>query len=415
MKRARWALPPRRDGRCRGRLAATHAACALLLLVAGCGGKAAKQPEAPVLAKANTVALGEMVQGVESAKQKSGQDEAIARLESAVAKDPGLWEAHYNLGVLLARKGSLSEAEPHLAKAAELSPNSEDVALALGEVRRRRGELDLAADGLAAFVKAYPDAVDARFALVAALREAGRVDEAISNAREVLKRRPNDSEAFAALALSHLERGESDTAELLSSESLKAEHKTAVAERTAGLVALKRGDDAVAFQHFARASELDPKDTVARLNKGVVLLQAGVYPRAEKELRADLDVENDNDEAALGLAAALRGQGKRDSPGPYLEAEKVLKGVLDRDPHELDALFDLAVLYADFLGKPDKARPFVEQFLSEAPDKHPARAAAEKLKADLGATKPEGTESPGGAPPPATSKGKAPSAKPKRK
>ena len=168
--------------------------CALVVVVAGCGGgKAAKQPEAPVLAKANTVALGEMVQGVEAAKQKSGQDEAIERLKAAVAKDPGLWEAHYNLGVLLAKKGSFAEAEPHLAKAAELSPNSEDVALALGEVRRRGGKLDQAADGLSAFVKAYPDAVDARFALVAVLREAGRVDEAIKNAREVLKRRPNDS------------------------------------------------------------------------------------------------------------------------------------------------------------------------------------------------------------------------------
>ena len=170
----------------------------------------------------------------------------------------------------------------------------------------------------------------------------------------------------------------------------------------------------MAFQHFARASEMDPKDTVARLNMGVVLLQAGVYPRAEKEFRAVLDVESDNDEAALGLAAALRGQGKRDSTGPYLEAEKVLKGVLDRDPHQLDATFNLAVLYADFMGKPEKARPLVDQFLSDAPDKHPARAAAEKLKADMGATRPDatGAKAPSDKPAP---KGKGPAAKPKRK
>ncbi len=127
--------------------AVKRALCALVLVAVGCGGaRGAKQPEAPVLAKANTVALGEMVQGVEAAKQKSGQDEAIERLKAAVAKDPGLWEAQYNLGVLLAKKGSFAEAEPHLAKAAQLSPNSEDVALALGEVRRRGGKLDQAAD-----------------------------------------------------------------------------------------------------------------------------------------------------------------------------------------------------------------------------------------------------------------------------
>ena len=388
-----------------------RAVVALALVLSGCG-SSPKHAEAPVLPKADTRALGEMVQGVEAAKQGSSQGEAIERLKAAVARDPGLWEAQYNLGVLLARKGAFAEAEPHLLKASELAPNGEDVALALGEVRRRRGELDLAADGLSAFVKAYPDAVDARFALVAALRESGRVDEAIKNAREALKRRPSDANAFAALALAHLERGEMDTAELLASEALKAEKKSAVAERTAGLVALKRGDDAVAFQHFARASEMDPKDTVARLNMGVVLLQAGVYPRAEKELRAVLDVETDNDEAALGLAAALRGQGKRDSTGPFQESEKILKGILERNPHQLAAMVNLAVLYADFMGKPDKARPLIDQFLSEAPDKHPARPVVEKLKADsAGAAKPEGT-----APAPAAKpKGKAPASKPKKK
>jgi Tfp pilus assembly protein PilF len=156
---------------------------------------------------------------------------------------------------------------------------------------------------------------------------------------------------------------------------------------------------------------MDPKDTVARLNMGVVLLQAGVYPRAEKELRAVLDVETDNDEAALGLAAALRGQGKRDSQGPFLEAEKILKGVLERDPHQFAAMLNLAVLYADYLGKPDKARPLVDQFLSEAPDKHPGRPVAEKLKADAGVAKPEGAAPAA----PAKPKGKAPAGKPKAK
>ena len=126
----------------------------------------------------------------------------------------------------------------------------------------------------------------------------------------------------------------------------------------------------------------DPKETTARQNMGVVLLQAGVYPRAEKEFRSVLEVEPENDEATLGLAAALRGQGKRDNQGPYHEAEKQLKSILSRDPSHLAATFNLAVLYAEFLVKPDDAKPLFKKYLDEASSKDPGRAVAEKFLAD---------------------------------
>jgi tetratricopeptide (TPR) repeat protein len=381
----------------------------VVLVLIACGGSK-KQADAPVLARVDATALGTLVQGVDAAKRADTRDKAIELLKQAIARAPDLWEAHYNLGVLYARKNQLALAEPELARARELAPNAEDVALALAEVRRRGGEPGGAADTLDAFVKAFPDATEARMALVVALRESGKVDQAIKEAREVLKRHPSDGDALAALALAHLERGEMDTADLISTESLKAERKTAAAERTAGLVSLKKGDDAVAFQHFARASELDRKETTARQNMGVVLLQAGVYPRAEKEFRAVIEVEPENDEATLGLAAALRGQGKRDNQAPYREAEKQLKSILSRDPSHLAATFNLAVLYAEFMVKPDDARPLFKKYLDEASSKDPGRAIAEKFLTD---NKPGAGPKPDAAPAgatPAAGGGKKPSA-----
>src|SRR5690606_28949319 len=122
-------------------------------------------------------------------------------------------------------------------------------------------------------------------------------------------------------------------------ESLKSK-ASAVAERTAGLVALKKGDDAVAFRHFARASELDPSDTTARSNMGTVLLEAGVYDKAEQQFRAVLEVKPLDVDASLGLAASLRGQGSRDNPGPYQEAEKLLLAVLEQQPRSFRAAFN---------------------------------------------------------------------------
>jgi tetratricopeptide (TPR) repeat protein len=359
---------------------------ALLLLLAFCAaavacGRSTPQAAAPTLTPADPQAVNKMVQALRVAEQAGGRKQAITLLEQAVQADPQLWEARYNLGVLLAELGNLAEAERQIVKAAELAPNAEDVVVALAEVRRRRVDAAGAADVLGRFVKAHPEAVVARIALVSALREGGKVDEAIGHAREVLVRRTNDPNALAELALSHLERGETDTAELLSQEALKAEKDNAIVERTAALIALAKGDDAVAFRHFVRASELDPKDTAARLNMGTVLLQAGIYDRAAEQFRAVLQIKPNDVPATLALAAAVRGQGSRDKPGPYQEAKQLLESILAQDANHLGATFNLATLYSDFLRQPEKAKPLYQRFLDAAPKNHPARALAQQKMA----------------------------------
>lgn len=353
-----------------------------LLLATACA-KHQQKIEAPRQAAANPVALGKLVQGVQAAKDAAGKERAIGLLEEAVQADAGLWEAHYNLGVLLADKGDLGAAERHLSTAEQLAPNAEDVALALSEVRRRRGDALGAVEALAPFVKANPSASFAPIALIGALRESKKVDQAIAQAQQVLVRHAGDPRALSELALSYLERGELDTAELLSAEALKADAQSAIAEHTAGLIQLKQGDDAVAFRHLARASELDPKDTTARLNVATVLLRAGVYDRAAEQFRTALEAEPENASAALGLAAARRAQGKRDDSAPFSEAERLIQGVLEREPQNLDATYNLAVLYADFLRRPADAAPLYRRFLDQAPQAHPARAEAERALAAL--------------------------------
>ena len=228
-------------------------------------------------------------------------------------------------------------------------------------------------------MKQNPDAKVAPIALITALREGGQVKLAIDQAQRVLVYHSNDPFALSELALANVDLGELDTAELLIEEALKADDKSAVAERAAGLVSLRQGDDAIAFRHFQRASELDPKDTTARLNTATVLLQAGVYDKAAREFRAVLDIEPESADAMLGLAAARRGQGKRDDQSGYLDAEKLLKAILEREPKNLDASFNLAILYTDYLKRPTDATPLLQHFLADAPKTHPGRPEAERL------------------------------------
>lgn len=350
---------------------------ALAWLLAACGSHAAR-PTVQALPPANPIAVTKLAQGVEASKDKSGQKRAIELLEEAVKADPNLWEGRYNLGVLLAESGDVVAAEKQLSAAHKLAPNAEDVVVALGEVRGRLGDHSGAIDVLEEFVRQNPDAGLARTALVSALREGGKVEEAIQQAQAALVRRANDPYALSEFALAELSRGQIDAAELLNKEALKASPTSAVAERTAGLISLERGDDAVAFRHFQRASELDPKDTTARINIGTVLLRAGVYDRAANELKAVLQIEPENNAAALTLAAALRGRAKRDDMSAYAESERLLLGVLEREPKNLDATFNLAVLYADYMKRPADAEKLFRKFVASAPERHPARAEAER-------------------------------------
>jgi Flp pilus assembly protein TadD len=340
------------------------------------------------------MAVGKMVQGVQAAKDGQ-RDRAASFLREAIQIDSNLWEARYDLGVVLANSGDLAGAEEQLVAAAKLQPDLSEVAVALAEVRRRRGEHKLAAEGLADFVHDHPNAVDARTLYVAALRESGQIDKAIAEAREVLVRKPADASALAELALSHLAKGEKEAAALLAKQALDASPNSALAHRATGLLDLANGDDAEAFAEFRKAAQADPRDTTSRLNMGVVLLNAGAYAKAEEQYREILRVSPDDTEAQVGYAAALRGQADASHPRNLEEARAVLEKVLSVDPHSVSALFNLGVLYADFLKRPADAQPYFKRFLVDAPSDHPLRVEAEKYLSAGAANAPPPAPAPG--------------------
>ncbi len=370
-------------------------------LASACGSEhvSAPAPKVVGLAPTNPVAVGKMVQGVRAAKDGQ-RDSAVSFLREAIALDANMWEARYDLGVVLANGGDLAGAEEQLSAAATLSPDAQDVAVALAEVRRRRDEQKLAADGLSDFVRNHPNAIGARTLYVAVLRESGQIDKAIAEADEVLVRKPADGTALAELSLAHLAKGEKEAAALLAKQALDATPNSAVAHRASGLLALANGDDAAAFGEFRKAAQVDPHDTTSRLNMGVVLLRAGAYAKAEEQYREILRVSSDDDDAEVGLAAALRGESDAQHPQKLDEARQILEKVLAADAHNTSALFNLGVLEADFLKKPGEAVPYFKRFLADAPGDDPLRTEADKYVSAASANAPPPAASPA---PPAAS------------
>jgi tetratricopeptide (TPR) repeat protein len=363
---------------------------AAIVFVVACRGGAARGDRttaAPQSTAADPAAVGKMIQGVQAAKDGQ-RDRAVAALREAIRIDGNLWEARYDLGVLLTEGGDLAGAEQELMTAARLSPDWEDGAIALAEARRLRGEHRSAADGLSEFVRLHSNALEARMLLVAVLRDSGQIDKAIAEAREMLVRKPGDATALAELALSHLAKGEREAAELVGKQALEANPSSAVTHRVMGLLSLAKGDDANAFAEFRKAAQADPRDTTSRKNMGVVLLKAGAYAKAEEQYREIMKVSPDDRGAMLGLAAALRGESDANHLRKLDEARELLERILVSDEHNTDALFNLGVLYADFLKKPAEAATYFTRFLADAPADHPLRPEAHRYVSAAAANAP---------------------------
>jgi tetratricopeptide (TPR) repeat protein len=378
---------------------------ALVLLVgamAACGGSARRAAKGPARAErvANPAAVAKLAQGAAAAREPGGQARAAELFRQALALDGTLWEARYDLGLVLAARGELDEAGIQLARAAREAPGEEAVVVALAEVERRRGRAKEGADALAAFVKAHPNAAHAKGAYVGALREARRFDPALEQARELLALHPGDPGALAELALCHLAKGEHETASLVAKQAVDASTKDArpgkpdpeqqkkaeKAQLAAALVAFTRGNDAEAFAAFQKAAELDPSDPTPKLNVAAIYLRAGQYAKAEAELRSVLAQSRDDVDALVALAVAQRGQGTPDNPAKWNEAKATLDRVLALDKDNPAAHYNLGVLYMSFLKKPAEAKAAFAAFVREAPSSHPKLADAKKSLSELDAT-----------------------------
>jgi tetratricopeptide (TPR) repeat protein len=71
-------------------------------------------------------------------------DEAIACLRAAVQAKPDFWQAYYQLGIQLAAKGEIEEAQTQFSKAIRYRPDFIQAHLDFGTASATQGKLDQA-------------------------------------------------------------------------------------------------------------------------------------------------------------------------------------------------------------------------------------------------------------------------------
>ncbi len=181
-----------------------------------------------------------------------------------------------------------------------------------------------------------------------------------SSAESLLKRDPSDARALLLLARSRfLEAGFDGAVSILRRYAETGPEKVS-ASRQLGELLVATGR-IVGAQTVLRSVK-QPVAGLAELALVETDLRAGDAADAEALVRQVLVADPQNTAARLLLGAAQQTQGK------YADAAESYRSVLNANPSQVPALFNLAIVLADHLGKPEEALHLAEKARELAPE-----------------------------------------------
>lgn len=149
--------------------------------------------------------------------------DSVSLFEHTLCVTSDNYRIHYNLGVVLERRGELDDATMHYSEAIRIRPRYVSANFNLGNALAKQGKLDQALARLSEAVRLKPDLREARLNLGATLAMQGKLDEAIAHYAEILQLHPDFSEARVNLGASLAVQGRREEAIAHFSEVLRVE------------------------------------------------------------------------------------------------------------------------------------------------------------------------------------------------
>ncbi|PYJ11903.1 MAG: hypothetical protein DME93_08900 [Verrucomicrobia bacterium] len=258
--------------------------------------------------------------------RQSGIYHDLVNLYTAtLAKNPGCWMAHYNLGIVLRDQGETDEAITHYRQAVALRPNYAEAHYNLGRALAEKGEFE---DAIAHYEKALainPADAEAHNNLGATLFMKARVDDAITHYQKALAIRPDYSEASCNLANALLSKGDMDGAIIRYMACVALLPNQAEAQYNLASALLRKGRTDEAIDHYRKTLELHPENADAHANLGSAFLAKNRIQDAILQYRDALRIAPGNVAAQSNLAwllATSRDQSLRNGPEAVRLAEQ---------------------------------------------------------------------------------------------
>ncbi len=248
-------------------------------------------------------------------------DEALSMFQTAVRIEPGISQAHNNLGTLLLTMGRDEEALAEFRKAADLNPSDPEVHQNMSLALERLGRTDEAAAEAQASLRLRPDQAAAHLTLADALQSQGRFDEAIREYAGALQLAPDDAEAHNNYGSALAKAGRLDEAAAEFQDAVRLNPRAYRALNNLGSAELQRGKPEDAASHFRAAVAIQPDFAPAHRNLGNALEALGRHDEAVEAFRAAIKYQPDSADAHNDLGVALAEFGRfQEAVGEFREA-----------------------------------------------------------------------------------------------
>ena len=190
---------------------------------------------------------------------------------TTIARNPGCWMAHNNLGIVLSQKGEIDEAIAHYRKTLEMSPDFADADYNLGNALLQKEEIDAAILHCQRAVTIQPNDPEAQVALGNALFQKGLIDESIVHYQKALGIRPYYVTAHYNLSSAFLKKGEIDKAIFHCQAVLSAQPEHADAHTILASAFLQKGEIGNAIEQYKKTLEIAPRSVPALNNLAWIL------------------------------------------------------------------------------------------------------------------------------------------------
>lgn len=234
---------------------------------------------------------------------------AIENYKKAMALDPDLFDAPYNLGVAYEAAGKTDAALETYLKALEIMPDHLGTLVNLGSVCAELELYDQAIRYLQQALELKPDHADACINLGNIYQALGEHEKAEACFRRGLDSNPNLANVWSSLGSVVRSMGRLEEARDLCSKATRLDPLSPIAHNNLGLVHIDLSDFEAATSSFKRALTINPELAEAHDNLGTAYKMVGNLEQALDQHKRALELNPDSPPAAfnLSLAYLLRG------------------------------------------------------------------------------------------------------------
>jgi tetratricopeptide (TPR) repeat protein len=259
------------------------------------------------------------VLGVQSALQARLWQNNVTLFNHALELNSRSWLSHYNLGLGLAQKGALEDAEQHYRAALKIKPDYGRAGYALANVLAAQGNFDEAIEQYRKALSNGTRAADVHYYLGNVFAKLNRLTEAAEQYENSLKANPKNAAAHGSLGHMLFRQRKFEDALAHYRKALEIDPQLADVHYGLANILVSRGEFDEAMNHYQTALRINPSYAGAYYNAGTILARRGQLDDAIRYFRGALKIRPDFADAHESLGRALVLQGKREEGLQHIE------------------------------------------------------------------------------------------------